>query len=108
MSRPSILAAIFIKMEPVAGCPFGMSGKSLTNTGESTRARRFTRPARSPIFITPSHSASIPVRPIEISNALFEVSNVESIIAGKMVVSPRNRSFTSATTKAMMKKAIQI
>ena len=33
LSRPSMLAAMFMKMLPMAGCPLGMSGKSLLNTG---------------------------------------------------------------------------
>ena len=33
LSRPSMLAAMFMKMLPMAGCPLGMPGKSLLNTG---------------------------------------------------------------------------
>ena len=85
-----------------------MSGNSLVNTGESTRASRLTSPARSPIFMMPSHRASIPVSPMDISKAFFEVSKVESIIAGKTLTSPKKISLHSPTTKAMTKNAIQI
>ena len=40
LSSPSMLAARFMKMLPVTGCPFGMSGKSFVNSGLSTRAKR--------------------------------------------------------------------
>ena len=95
-------------MLPVTGCPFGMSGKSLENTGLNRRAIAFTMPPFSPIFITPSQNASTPVSPKEISNAVLEDSNTEFIMAGNTVVSPITVSFTKAITKAMMKKAIQM
>ena len=82
-----------------------MSGKSLLKMGLSMRAKTFTTPPRSPIFIIPSQRASTPVSPRDISNAVLDVSKVESIIAGKTFVSPKNTSFTTATTKAMTKKA---
>ena len=85
-----------------------MSGKSLVNTGESARERACTMPPRSPIFIMPSQSESTPVRPREISNAVLAEENVESMIAGKTVVSPNTSSFTTAMTKAMTKNATQI
>ena len=47
-------------------------------------------------------------QPREISNAVFDEENVESIMAGNTSKSPKNISFTSAITKAMMKNAIQI
>ena len=108
LSRPSIFAAIFINMEPVTGCPLGMSGKSLQNNGLSQRARTLTTPPFSPIFITPSHNDKTPVNPSDISNAVFAELNVEFIIAGNVEISPININFTKAMTKAMTKKAIQI
>ncbi len=108
LSSPSMFAATFMKMLPVAGCPLGMSGKSLVNTGDKIRASMLTTPPRSPIFIMPSHRASIPVRPSEISKAVFEVSNVEFIIAGNTSVSPRNTNLTNAMTNAIRKNAIQM
>ena len=85
-----------------------MSGNRRVKTGDSTRATTFTTPPFSPIFIMPSHNERTPVRPSEISKAVFDVSNVEFIIAGKTSVSPMNTSRTKAMTKATRKKAIQM
>ena len=82
LSSPNMLAAMFMKIEPVTGCPFGMSGNSFVNTGDNTLANTLTTPPFSPTFITPSQSDKTPVRPSEISNAVFDEENVESIIAG--------------------------
>ena len=108
LSSPNMLAAMFIKIEPVTGCPLGMSGNSFTKMGLSSFASTFTIPPFSPIFMMPSQSERTPVRPNEISNAVFDDEKVESIIAGNTSKSPRNTSFTKAITKAMMKNAIQI
>ena len=85
-----------------------MSGKSFVKMGESSLARAFTTPPCSPIFMMPSHSASIPVRPSEISKADFEESNVEFMIAGKTSVSPKKTKRTNAMTNAIRKNAIQM
>ena len=98
---------MFMKMLPMAGWFLGMSGKSLVKTGLSTRARALTAPAFSPIFMMPSHRASTPVRPREVSKAVFEVSKVESTILWNIVTSPM-LSLMQAMTKAMTKKAIQM
>ena len=108
LSSPSMLAAMFMKMLPVTGCPLGISGKSLVKMGDSRRASTLTTPPFSPTFMTPSHSDSTPVRPNEISKAVFDESNVESIMAGNTSKSPRNTSLTAAMTNATRKKAIQI
>ena len=108
LSKPSMLAAMFIKMLPYTGCPLGNSGNNLLNTGLSTRAMAFTTPPFSPIFITPSQSESTPVKPNDISKAVFDEAKVESIIAGNTATSPINTSFTNAMTKAIAKKAIQM
>ncbi len=107
LSRPSMLEAIFIKMLPIAGWFFGMSGNNLVKTGLSTRANALTAPAFSPIFMMPSQSANTPVSPREVSKAVFEVSNVESTIRWKMVTSPIH-SRMQAMAKAMTKNAIQM
>ena len=80
LSSPSMLEAIFMKMLPMTGWFFGMSGNNFVNTGLSIRASTLTTPACSPIFIMPSHSASTPVRPSDISKAAFDESKVESTI----------------------------
>ena len=108
LSSPSMLAAMFMKMLPVTGCPFGMSGNRRVKTGERSLASAFTTPPFSPIFIIPSHKLRTPVRPSDISNAVFAVSKVEFIISGNTVVSPKNTSFTRAMAKAMRKNAIQM
>ena len=83
LSSPSILAEKFINIDPNAGCPLGISGKSLVSTGLRKLAKRCTKPLSSPIFSIPIHRVSVPVSPNVISNPTFEASNVESIIAGK-------------------------
>ena len=108
LSRPNMLAAMFIKMLPVTGCPLGMSGKRRVNTGLSARAKALTTPPRSPIFITPSHKARMPVSPNDISKAFLDMSKVLSIMAGNTVASPIKMSFAAATTKATRKKDIQM
>ena len=107
LSSPSMFEAMFMNMEPMAGWFLGISGKSLVNIGLSMRANALTAPAFSPIFMIPSHSASTPVSPREVSNAVLEESKVESTIFWKTVVSPVNSPMI-AKRKAMTKKAIQI
>ena len=97
-----------MKIEPVTGWPLGISGKSLVKTGLRILANTFTTPPFSPIFIMPSQRANTPVRPNDISNAVFDDEKVESIIAGKTSKSPQNTNFTSAITNATMKNATQI
>ena len=103
-----MLAAMFIKILPVTGCPLGMSGNSFENNGVSTRANTFTMPPFSPIFMMPSHRDKTPVSPNEISKAVFDESKVEFMIAGNTSMSPRTIKRNKAMTNAMMKKAIQI
>ena len=108
LSRPSILAAMFINIEPVTGCPLGISGNSLVKIGLSNLANTFTTPPFSPIFMIPSQSERTPVKPSEISKAVFDEENVESIMAGNTSKSPQNTNFITAITKAMIKKPTQI
>ena len=108
LSSPSMLAARFMKILPVTGCPFGISGNSFENSGLSSRAKSWITPPFSPIFMMPSQSESTPVSPKDISKAVFDESKVELIIAGKTVVSPKHTSFTRATPKASRKNAIQM
>ena len=82
LSSPNILAAMFMNILPVTGCPFGISGNNLVNTGERIRANTLTTPPFSPIFMIPNHNESTPVNPKDISKAVFDVSNVEFMIAG--------------------------
>ena len=108
LSSPSILAARFIKMLPVTGCPLGISGKSLLNRGPSNRENRAMTPPCSPILMIPSQRERTPVSPNEISKAVLEELKVELIISGNTCVSPRKTSHINAVTKAIRKKAIQM
>ena len=108
LSRPSMLAEMFMKMLPTTGWPSGISGKRRLNTGPRSRATNWMTPPRSPIFITPIQSERTPVRPSEISKAVLAVSKVEFMMAGKTSKSPKNKRRKAAMTKAMRKKAIQI
>ena len=108
LSSPNILAARFIKILPVTGCPFGISGNSLLKTGLNNLENKAMTPPFSPIFMMPSQSESTPVSPKEISKAVFEELNVELMISGNTPVSPKKISRKAAMTKAIKKKAIQI
>ena len=108
LSSPSMLADIFIKMEPNTGCPLGMSGNRRQSTGLRKRASALISPLFSPIFMIPSQRASTPVSPRDISKAVFEESKVEFMIAVNISVSPRKITFIRAIMKAITKNAIQI
>ena len=108
LSRPSMLAEMFMKMLPRAGWPLGISGNSLVSTGVSPRARRFTSPLSSPIFRIPIHRVSVPVRPRVISKAIFDISKVESIISGSASVSPMKTRRTTPTMAPMTNSPIQM
>jgi len=108
LSRPSILADIFMKMDPNTGCPLGISGNSRQSTGLRKRASALINPLFSPIFMMPSQRASTPVSPRDISKAVFEESNVAFMIAVNISVSPRKITFTRAMIKATTKNPIQM
>lgn len=108
LSSPSMLAARFMKMLPVTGCPFGMSGNSLQNIGLRMRENILMTPPASPMRMIPIQRDKTPVSPIEISKAVLDDSNVDWMMAGNMSVFPKKNSWIQATTKAVRKKAIQI
>ena len=108
LSSPSMLADMFIKIDPITGCPFGISGNKRQKTGLSQRANALISPLFSPIFMTPSQSESTPVSPSETSKAVFEETKVEFMISVNISVFPVKISFPKATMKAMIKKAIQM
>ena len=108
LSSPNILAAKFIKIVPVTGCPLGISGKIFENTGANHLATTLTTPPFSPMRIMPSHKESTPVRPSDTSKAVLADEKVEFMIAGNTSVSPKKTRRTNATAKATRKKAIQI
>lgn len=84
LSRPSMLAEMFMNIEPKAGWLRGRSGKSRVKSGLIHREKVAMTPPRSPIFISPSHSDSTPVSPREISKALLAEVNVEFMISLQM------------------------
>ena len=108
LSNPSMLAERFMKIDPMAGCPLGISGKRRQNTGLSQRESAFIIPLFSPIFMMPSHKDRMPVSPSDISNAVLDESNVELTSSVNISVSPINRSLQSATMKAITKNATQM
>ena len=108
LSRPSILADTFMKMEPMAGCPLGTPGKRRQKRGEIILPKKLITPALSPIFISPSHRESMPVRPSEISNAVADDVNEADMISDHTPASPQKIVRNKATANAIMKKAIQM
>ena len=88
LSSPSRLALMFIVIAPCAGCPAGTPGNRWRNTGFTLRAKASTMPARSPIFMNPSHSAMMPTRPSEMSKPVLAASNIAVIRRGKTLKSP--------------------
>jgi len=108
LSSPSIFAAKFMIIEPCTGWSFGISGKIRWKKGRTTVASAAMTPPFSPTRMSPSQSVSTPVRPSEISKATSAMSNVLATMAVKISVSPKNTSFTIATTKAIRKKPIQM
>ena len=108
LSRPSMFALIFMSIVPTTGWPFGISGKSLVNRGWTMRARICTAPAFSPIFKMPSQSERMPVRPMAISKAVFDMSNAPMMALLKMPVSPKASHWTIHATKAPKKKMSQM
>ena len=108
LSSPSILADIFIKIDPITGCPLGISGNRRQNTGLNQRDSALIRPLFSPIFMMPNHKERTPVNPRETSKAVLDELNVELMISVNICVSPVKINFPSATIKAMMKNAIQM
>jgi hypothetical protein len=103
-----MLAAMFIIIEPVAGWSFGISGKSLRNSGPTAFDINATIPPVSPTFIKPIHNVITPVSPSEISKPVFAISKVPFIISGKIPVSPKKISRISPMINAMMKNATQM
>ena len=97
-----------MKMEPITGCPLGISGKRRQNKGLSQRESALIMPLFSPIFMIPSQNERIPVRPNDISNAVFEELKVEFTSCVNISVSPIKKSLQSATMKAITKNATQM
>ena len=88
LPRPSMFAAMFINIDPIAGCSGGTSGKRRRMTGRKPRAIRCTSPARSARRITPSHNAMIPINPSAIVTAVFAPSNAPLVTSFKRSFHP--------------------
>ena len=108
LSSPSMFALMFMSIVPTTGWFFGISGKSLLNSGETIFARICTAPAFSPIFMMPSQSERMPVRPMAISNAVFDMSNAPRIALLKIPVSPKASHCTMHAINAPKKNTSQM
>ena len=97
-----------MKIEPMAGLSRGTPGNRRVKRGEMSRPKKPITPARSPIFIRPSHSDSTPVSPREISKAVAADVKDPLIISDHTAVSPQTTDLYSAITNAIRKNAIQI
>ena len=71
---PSMFAATFMIIAPMAGCSGGISGKRSRLIGRSALPRSVIKPAASATRMMPSQSVMIPTRPREISTAVFAES----------------------------------
>ena len=107
LSRPNMLDAIFMKIDPMTGWFRGISGNSFDRKGLNMRARTLTIPACSPIFMMPNHNAKIPVRFRDVVKAVSDDSKVAFTIFSNIVVSPIRREMIPKM-KAMKKNAIQM
>ena len=101
LPRPSMFAAMFINIDPIAGCSAGTSGKSLVMTGRRARPMRCTNPARSASRITPSHNAMIPINASAIVTAVFAPSSAPAVTS-------LNRSFHPPIATASKTSASQM
>ena len=106
LSSPSRLALMFMVIAPCAGCPAGTPGNRWRISGFTARAKASIMPARSPIFMKPSHSAITPVSPMAMSKPVLAASNSAVISLGKTEKSPSSVC-TSAATKALTKNPSQ-
>ncbi len=103
-----MLAAMFMTIEPVAGWPSGMPGKSRLSSGPKPRASRSTAPPFSPSRMIPSHRHITPVRPRAISKPVLARSKAALTIAAQTSASPATSQRPAATAKATKKNPPQI
>ena len=108
LSRPSILAEMFMKIAPMAGCPLGIPGKRREKKGLMRCPKNSMTPAFSPIFMMPSQRVSTPVRPSEISKAKAAWEKELFMMSVHTARSPVARLLPAAVRKATAKNAIQI
>ena len=102
LPRPSMFAAMFMSIAPIAGCSAGTSGKRRTISGRSARARICTKPDRSASRMIPSQIAITPMSGSAIFiTAIFAVSKAPVVICGSLPVKP-------PTSTAIRRKASQM
>ena len=98
LPSPSMFAAMFMSIEPIAGCSGGTSGKRRRMIGRRPRAIRCTRPARSARRITPSQSAMMPIKPSAMVTAVFAPSKAPAVTSLSWLFQPPMA--TARTTSA--------
>ena len=108
LSSPSMLAARFMVMEPMAGCPAGTSGIRRVNSGVTARDNMPIRPLCSAMRNKPSHSAISPIRPMAISTDSEAISNMLAMTSLKTSGFWPVNHCQSAARKPSRKKAVQI
>ena len=101
LPKPSMLADMFITMQPIAGCSGGTSGKRRRMMGRKPCAIFCTSPARSAKRITPSHNAMIPISANAIVTAVFAPSSAPPVTS-------LNRSFQPPIATASKTSASQM
>jgi len=89
LPRPSMFAAIFITIAPMAGSPAGISGKSSRSTGRNARASTCTSPDFSASRMIPSHRAMMPMSGSATDiTPVFAASKAPSVSSFKCPVAP--------------------
>ena len=102
LASPSMLAAMFMIIEPIAGWSGGTSGKSRVISGRRARAMACMMPDLSASRITPSQSAITPAsgRAMVIT-AVLQASNAAAVTSRIWPVAPP-RSAPSSTRPSQM------
>ena len=99
LARPSMLAAMFMIIDPMAGCSAGTSGKMRVMTGRSNLARACISPDFSAKRITPSQSAMTPASGrASVITAVLQASNAAVVTSFICPVAPPSK--TAPRTRA--------
>ena len=86
LSKPNMLAAIFMVTDPIAGWLLGTSGMSCLNKGRKALVNNSTKPARSAIVKKPNHKHSTPTKPSAISTLKEAISKVACTTCAKIAL----------------------
>ena len=78
LSKFSKLAEKFIIINPMDGCPLGISGKIRVKNGPIMRDKTFIPPAFSAMVKKPINKAITPIKLIQISTAVLQVAMMPS------------------------------